>query len=306
MTESDANVHDGPPDRPPTIVLAGIVLALIALNVLATWLYRFAGPPDDWLLALTWGVWVFEPILFGVWAALGGGSLVTRLPIAIPFLLMLFVAPGLNKASFADMERFEFIIMVLAGMAIFAVATMLFLAARWFTGLRIEAPAAAQIGDRCRVRFSMKYMLTLITVYAVLFGMATQLKFRTEPPPPSFIVFGPDFYIHVFALGGAIVSGILLPIIAVPLFVLRQQFSKRAAQFAVAFWLVVTVLAAPIFAFLAEESPLEVLQFTLLIQLGATFVGLLVALPMRWVGFRLVSDRTRKSLLSASCSVAAP
>ena len=306
MTESDANLHNVRPGYWPAIVLSGIVVILTALNAL-TWNYRDAGSADDRLQLMIVGVWVFEPILFGVWTALGSGSIVTRLPLVIPCLLMLFVAPGLRKASLADVERREFVVAVLVGTTIFAVTTMLFLAVRWFTGLRIESSTAAQSACQSRVRFSMKYLLSTITAYAVLFGMATQLEFQSEPPPPpSFFVFGPNFYIYVFAVGGAIVSGILLPIIAVPLIVLRPSCSKRAVQISLACWFVVTVLAVAIFAYLEEESPPEVFQFAVLMQLAAAFVGLLVTLPMRWVGFRLVSDRATDAQLPTQHSAMSP
>ena len=305
MTESDANLHNVRPGYWPAIVLSGIVVILTALNAL-TWNYQDAGSADDRLQLMIVGVWVFEPILFGVWTALGSGSVVTRLPLVVPCMLMLFVAPGPNRASFADMERFQFIIIVLVGTAIFAVATMLFLAVRWFTGLRIEPSTAAQIAYQPRVRFSMKYLLLTITAYAVLFGMAAQLKFRSEPPPPSFFIFGPDFYIYVFAIGGAIASGILLPIIAVPLIVLRPSCSKRAVQISLSCWFVVTVLAVAIFAYLEEASLPEVFQFAVLMQLAAAFVGLLVTLPMRWVGFRLAHGPSTDAPVPAVDSAETP
>jgi hypothetical protein len=295
MTQSDAISQDDRSAKQAVLVLAAVVVVLALLNLGIAWL----DPSLDWLEILAIGVWVFEPTLFGIWTALGGGALVTRLPLAVPCLLMLWIAPGLNKATFAGMERYEFIIIVCAGLTIFALAMLICLVVRWLTGCRIEHANAAKTIGTARVQFSLKYLLTTVTLWAVVLGMAAQLTFRAKPPPPSFFNFGgAEFYLYVSFLGGAVVSAVLLPINAVPVVLLRPQFSLRAVRFAIAAWFVVTMLATGIFAYLnkSEMNPLlDVLweQFfaVLLLQLGATVVGLLVVLPLRRAGFRLISGR---------------
>jgi hypothetical protein len=213
------------------------------------------------------------------------------MPIVIPCLLMLVVAPGLRKASLADVERREFVVAVLVGMAIFAVTTALILTLRWFTGLRVE-PITVQTAGQSSVRFSMKYLLATISLYAVVLGMIVQLAFQAEPPPPTFSLFGPDFYIRVLIFGGAVLFAILLPTISVPLLVLCPRVSKRAYPIAVACWAIATLPIVEVWFMVDGEPWLRTLQFVLIVQLGAILAGVLTALAMRLGGFRLVSGRS--------------
>jgi hypothetical protein len=289
MTETAA------PSAPPlardrtSLALAGVVVVFALLNSiasLASWIW-----PDiygDLLSIIAVAVLVFQPMMFGVWTALGAGSILTRLPIAVPCLMLLFIAPGYVPAYFADVRRKEFVVAVLVGFAIYAATLILFLVFRWFTGFRIQPRASQPSIEKAGISYSVKYLWALITVYAVALGLTTQLKFQAAQPPPNFI-FGPDFFISILVLGGAIISAAALPTLAIPLAILHGRPSRRAVLSSIAFWIVVTLSA---FVTLNDKNqPLETLGALLLAQFGAALAGALTALPLRVAGLQLVRYR---------------
>jgi hypothetical protein len=285
MSELDADESD----YRPAFVFAGIVVVFAAFNALSTWMLQDSN--SEYGIAMYVGVFVSEVLLFAAWTALGTGTIATRLPVILPCLLMLFIAPGLTSKSFADTQLAEFIVTVAVGLVLFAIFAAVFAATRKFPGLRVEQLSGAPLVAATRVRFGMKYLLILITVYAILLGMAMQLRFRTDPPPPSFINFGLDFTIYFTSVGGAAVAGMLLPTLAIPLYVLHTRFSHRAERYALAFWLAVTLIAVGIGIFYLKGQPTEVIASVLLMQFGGALTGALVALPLRMAGFRIVRRR---------------
>jgi hypothetical protein len=122
MAESD----DSARNQRISFALFGIVLLLATFNAAAQWLFPKDGSGGDYLVGVYFGVLVMEPILFGFWLGLGTGSFAMQLPLAVPCLLLLFMAPGINRSRFADTPRFEFIVTVAVGLAIFAVSTGVF------------------------------------------------------------------------------------------------------------------------------------------------------------------------------------
>lgn len=270
------------PDRNrSTWALAGIVVGFALFNSIATFLWPTNDSPVGFLLL---GAMDTQPLLFGMWTALGAGSMVTRFPMATACLMMLFVAPGYLPAAFADIQRRDFIAAVLAGLAVYSVAVILFALFRRFTGSRIISNASALSHDH-RVRFSTKYLLILITIVAVVLGLSTQLKFQQIQPIWNFLA--PNFYIAMLTFGTAIVTIVTLPTLAVPLAILRGRLSRRAIIFAVVFWLIVVCLLL-IFSFIEQGEPLNDLGAALLAQVGAILIGTAAAVPLRVAGMRLV------------------
>lgn len=269
-------------------VLAGVFFAYTVFNLISALLWH----EDDSLI--TWpimGAYIVQPMLFGTWAALASGSLWTRLPIVVPSLMLLIVAQGIGMTNIGDVERRNFVATVIAGFIIFSAAFVVFLIVRKLASLRIALPQSESTTDSTRIRFSIKYLLSLLTVYAVLFGITSQLRFQQEPSPPSFI-FGPDFFIEVLIVGGLTLSAAVLPTLVVPLFILYGRPPKRLLWLAIAFWAAVFSTIIAYWAFGEGEDMPEMLGVILLSQLGAVIVEALTALSLRRVGYRLVRTRS--------------
>src|SRR4051812_13362617 len=133
--------------------LIGVITGYVLLSSVAQWF--LASGNESLVSYLLMGVLVFEPVMIGIWTALGAGSMLLRLPIAIPCLLLLFVAPGYIPAAYADVERREFTYTVVAGFGVFVAATIVFLIFRRITRFRIQSPDV-QTQDSTRMKFSLK------------------------------------------------------------------------------------------------------------------------------------------------------
>jgi hypothetical protein len=268
--------------RDPTYVaLAGVVLAYAAINSFIAFIW----PDGAWdaVEALLIGGMVLEPMMFGLWTALGAGSILTRLSLAVPCLLFVFVAPGYVPANFADTQRSDFIATVLTGFAMYAVTLALFLIFRRFTRFRIQRPERDHPNGTSGIHFSMKYLFAVITIFAIALGFTTQLKFQTQPPPPS--LFGPDFFLRILVIGGAVIYAALLPTLVVPLSILHGRPSRSAVLWPLALWLL--LMASLVFVLIDAGDVWSTVGFVLLAQLGACILGAATALPLRVCGLRM-------------------
>ena len=263
--------------------LAGVVLAYVAISSSAQW--YFAGHEESSLSGIMLGLLVFQPIMLGIWTALGTGSILIRIPIVIPCLMLLFVAPGYVPEAYKQMQLGEFVAAVLTGYGIYAISTILFLLFRRYTHFRIRSANEAPTGNPPTFNFSIKYLLALVTIYAVVLGMMSQLRFQTEPP--SGRIFGPSFFIFLIVIGGAVASAAVLPTTAAPLSILHGSITRRAVAQAFVFWAVVT---GAIVVFTIDLEDPSVMGFILLTQFGSTIAGVLAAKLLRGSGLRLVRD----------------
>jgi len=263
----------------PTRALIGVVVAFAVVNLLFVWIDPEG--PDSVLLAVMYGMFAQEPILFGVWTALGAGSILKRLPVAILLLVLIDIAPGYIPAGYSDIRSDEFALALLMGVAVYIMATLVFLVFRMLTRFRIQLPTG---GPQDSVRFSLQELLILITLCAIAMGLGLHLKFNTSPQP---FVFGFDFYLHVLTVGGSILSLALLPTTAVLLAFLHGRPSRGAIQSAAALWFVV-VLVLILFFVDRDKIFTEFLVPILVMQLSASVVGAAVAIWLRYNGLRLV------------------
>src|SRR3954471_10530109 len=103
MTENNATA----PNRSAYVIIA-IFVALVAFNVISAQALPDSSP-DSVFWTTVIGAWVIQPILFGVWTALPAGSVFLRLPLVMPCLVALIVAPELDHAVSGKTERIEFL-----------------------------------------------------------------------------------------------------------------------------------------------------------------------------------------------------
>jgi hypothetical protein len=269
-----------------------VVIALALLNSAATAFWPDAGN-DDYFVLVAWPMFAFEPMAFGVWTALGAGSILKRLPVAAACLMLVFVAPSFVPAAFADLSQSEYTVGVATGFGVFAATIVLFLIFRRFTGFRIIPTTVQKSADSAGLKFSIKELLGLITLYAVVLGLVSQLVFQTKPDPNGSIFLGPDCFIRMFLFGGSIVSTAVLPTLTVPLSILHGRPTRRAIALMPVVWVVATLPVALLVLTADVDDYSEFLGALLLVQLTAATVGALVAIALRSAGLRLVR-RTNK------------
>jgi hypothetical protein len=273
------------PDSLPAWILVGLVL----FNIGVFWIFAEDEYLPEWVNAVVIGAWTFEPMLLAIWTALSPGALIIRLSLAVPSLALLIAAQAIAPGGFKDIELYEFKIMTIAGSVMFAADLILMLILRWFFGWRLEPPGLAELQPAPRFQFGIKYLIILLTLCAVVLGILSDPVFKPPPEPNfAFIMFGPEFFLHIVMVGGTTILFALLPLAAIPLMLLSAQRSKRAFAWTLGTWGVMTVLIAAVWLALGEEN---VLPFGLLVQLGAAVLGFAAAVPLRLAGYRLKTSR---------------
>ena len=270
----------------PALALADVFFAYFAFDAVAP---LFLADPDGeeqlWAWACVCGAVVLQPMIIGAWTILAKGSMLTRLPIVLPSLMLLFLAPVFNPTLRADVPGFEYIALVLAGFTAFFLTLLLFLLARRFLRIRIDSKTHKGLAEPANLQFSINYMLALISIYSVMFAMVSQVRFQTIRAP-SFL--GPEVYIFLMIIGTPMAIATLLPILVVPLLVLYRGPRGRAVGQAVTFWFVVCVLIMLIATAMDPESFPYPIAIMLCFQGGALLLGILSALPFRLIGIELM------------------
>jgi hypothetical protein len=268
-------------------IVAGFAVVNSVISLVTTEVEPWAMIRD----AIAYVLVVLEPIMFGIWAALGDGSILKRLFVTIPCLLLLSLVPGYVPEAFSDVRKDEFVMMMVVGFAIYAIAVGLFLVFRWFTGFRIVPAGDGSMTVQSKIRFSLNDLIGITSLWAVVLGLTIHLKFQTTPDPNTWI-FGPDFYLKMLIFGGALLSARALPTLAVPMFMLHGRPSRFAVVLVAFFWTAVslTMIVLQYMDGHFFEAVVTVAGY----QLITAAIGALVAFVLRFGGFRLTRP-TRKN-----------
>jgi hypothetical protein len=261
-----------------------IVLGIAVFNMLTVWWTDGPGPPD-WLRGVILGAWVFQPMMFGIWAALGPGRFVMRLLLVFPYLLLVIEAPGMRTELFHEVQRFELVTLVVAAMVFLALTLILLLILRAVTGLVIEHNQHETKIESRRFQFDIKYLMLLVTTYAVAMGITTSLKFGPTDPPGRLL--GSEFYVAMLTYGGAYVSFAISPIVALALMILCPIPRRTSVHRLIAGWMIVTFIAISILAVIDDDFEMYVFVVPLLLQLGAAITGVIASIVLRLAGYRL-------------------
>jgi hypothetical protein len=281
------------------LAYCGVIIGYIAFNSIALSVMHHQPRENEYLIAFVVGAFAFEAVSIGMWLAMGTGAFVMRLPFVFASICIVCTAIGLVTTSMEPLERIDFIAILLSAGLIVFLAFILFLILRRLIRRRVVSQDSPRGGEAGKVRFNMRYLLTLTTVVAIALGTASQLKFKSPDPRPFF---GPGFAIYIMIIGGLMMSYVVLPAAAVPLIVLQGGASKRALGFAAAFWFAVT-FSATLYWMLNDEPPLPDLVLTILVaQFGAAMIGAFAATVLWLAGFRLEQIRPDnvKSVLVSS------
>jgi hypothetical protein len=281
MGSSAATESSGILPRRPEVALAAFVVVTGTLNA-----FTFQASQDttpEWLIAIIVGAWIMEPMAYGVWAALGRGHAFVRLPIVTLCLLLSLAALAIDRASIAEVERYEFITIVVAAVAVYSLTAGLLLAVRWSSGLRMHKLQSGAT-DSHRVQFSVGYLLAVTTITAIVLALVIGLTFRE--PERQWISFGPGFIIQLLSFGAAFCFVALWPVLAAALVALRPVRSRRAMWLIASGWLIVIVILSTVWAWGFEWSwsyPL----YILLIQVGGAAVAALGVMMAQCAGYQL-------------------
>lgn len=296
-----ADVTTSAPDSPaapehsarPARALVSVVVALTVLNAITTWLWN--DDNDVVQIAIIYGLFGFEPLAFGAWVALGDGSILRRLMLSAPLLMLLFVSPGYVPHVFDDVRLNEFTLMALMGFAMYGASAAIFLIFRTATGFRIRPAEPTNSKSKSDVQFSTRGLLALVTLYAVVMGFTAQLRLETKPRPNLF--FGPDFFINIIIFGTLFLAGAVILTAIVPLAILHGRPTIRALALWASAWLPLTLLLG-LLATWGQNDTLEFIGAMLLLQLCAATIGAMTALWLRYNGLRLVRPAPKQQVNS--------
>src|SRR5262245_791336 len=155
------------------VAIVGLVLSYAAFNAILFTADWFDRVPEMVALSLA-GCCAVQPLLLGMWGALGPGPFILRLPFAINALFFVILAIGVfpptENGSPATDARFV-LSCVAIGVILFGMSVLLGAAARWWSRQSIRSlqdPA----GGHSSVRFGLRFMLGLTTVCAITLAVA--------------------------------------------------------------------------------------------------------------------------------------
>lgn len=290
MSDSAPIARDAWLERRPWLALVIIVVAMCVFNFASVLVNEQI--EDSWLVPIIVGNWTMEPMLYGAWTALGTGFVLTRLPLAVLCLALSIAALGLAEARVTHLERYEFVTLLVSGIAIYAITAGVLLAVRWFSGLHLEE-RQPRPGRALRFQFSIGYLLILTTVSSVVTAVLSNMTFSS--PEPQLFTLGPLFYIEVIAWGSAYCSVGLAPVLAIAIAMLSASRSKRAMWFLRGGLVMTTMILVLVLASMADEWNWDLL-FVVLVQLGGAALAAFAVLITRAAGYRLYSRSARRSI----------
>jgi hypothetical protein len=292
MPVADSTGRDSEAHPTTAWTLIGVVATFAVANSVISFITTDTQPESMIRDAIAYALVVLEPIMFGIWTALGYGSIFKRLFITIPCLLLLSLVPGYIPDAFSDVTRSEFIMMMLVGFAIYATAIGVFFVFHKFTGFRILQIGDGSMTSEPTLRFSIRDLIAITTLWAVVLGLTVQLKFQTIVEQ-STLLFGPNLFMEVLIYGSASLSLWALPTLAIPLFILHGKPGRLAVLITVLCWVTVAMTMVAL-----QNTPghfFETVGVVLGFQMVATAIGAAVATLLRYGGFRLTRPvRTTK------------
>src|SRR3954447_2880350 len=178
--------HSASAARRQILALCGILGVFFAFNALAT----IKENRNDNIRMLIQGVIIFQPLMAGAWMALSVGPFVTRLPIMVASMTILVLAPACNNSAFAHIQRSESVAMVISEFGIFVASMLVFIGTGRLLQIQIAFGKCASDQPAAPFRFSLKYLLTVITLYAIVFALLSRLTFAE---PRRSLILGPGF-----------------------------------------------------------------------------------------------------------------
>jgi uncharacterized membrane protein len=257
-------------------------LALLAI-VAAYALYDLccdANNQTNQFRCLLTGVWLAQPILLGVWAAIGPPPAVKRVPATAITLVLLATACSNNAFTGNSSRHLLETIFIMSGLFIGAAFVMSIIGYRtsWQIASQQISPAAAIN------QFSLKYLIGMMTFvgFTLAFG-----RFLMAASPSNATQWSTSL-IRLAWVSGVILLG-TLPIAAVPIVMLSRRPTARAIVSLLIAWVVTTLSAIQIVTALDRAEWTRIASDLIGFQLGGALAGALTALALRKSGYRLLT-----------------
>jgi hypothetical protein len=172
------------------------------------------------------------------------------------------------------------------------------LAVSKLAGWKILNPRQAAETSAPLNQFSLKYLLTLMTVCAILLGVGRVLASRqgwaTSESTSRNVL-------ESIIIPVGFITLAMIPSIVVPLLILSGRPSTRLAVILPLGWAALTWLAVEtIVAIDGPPDKLEIAKAVVGLQLGAAVAGLVSAVVVRYCGYRLIRRAAGNSTAVAS------
>jgi hypothetical protein len=236
------------------------------------------------------GVVLLEPVLFAMWAMLGPPPALYRLPAtAGAFGVIVFAGafthPGWFSADY-----------VVIAVAFFSVTAVLMFVTAAITRWSIRDGEEALSPGTVVNQFSLRYLISITTLCAVLLGAGRVMASLRDIPESSL----PNQISQILAPLGLLLL-VTFPAILLPLLILSQR--PRLIVFVLfgLVWLGLSWLAVEtIFVNFGGMERTEIAYDIASIQLGAGVTSGLAAVLIRFGGYRLVKWQRGEALPAAS------
>jgi hypothetical protein len=256
----------------PWVAPAFIMGAFTAFNVLYD---PFREPIFTWTHMFGGGLLYIEPVLFGIWAALGPPPAIKRISLtAVALAAILFVPAVCHTLAYGEIYDTG-LIPVLGGL--FVPTTLVFLAFRKFLRWRLDeqgTSTAATAGSG----FSLRYMLTFTAIIAALLAAGRILSWTYAA---ELVDIAQIAYIGMILLA-------LFAAVMIPLATLCVRLPAGVIATVPFVWLTASGLFIYATFRLDPHADLEEGIHVAIVQLGAAAGGLLAALVLRFNGYRLL------------------
>jgi hypothetical protein len=259
---------------------------LAVAHILFSALVNPFGPIDeDWKAHLAIGAWYAQPILFGLWLALGAGSFSGRFQATIlAFALVLFA--GVLSAPYHRQNDSED---VLVRVAMLLVTAILMQFARRWLGWRISRQPHDEVHLTGPVRFNIKSLLVWTAFVAVLLAIG-----RISWPFISPMRMGS---LEEIALGACIFGLVFGPLAFVSLSLLSTRLICGLTLATLVGGMISEFLASLVLAIIEPMASDQFGTF-LLVAAGGALTCCLSVLPLRLVGYRLMTPAWHQLSLS--------
>jgi hypothetical protein len=221
-----------------------------------------------------------------------------RLPFLLALLLLVALAGSVKRWNFllngylgaaSTTAFFHFDFETLLGL--FGLFVVSALVAREFgrlTGCRFVRGSGNSTGASNGIQYSVKYLLIVMTVFAAVLAVGRIIVFSI----PGQQATSWSRLVGSFVISPIVIEILLLPSIALSVIALRNRVSLRMLVVVLVVAAVASLAIAEIGAALTSATQTKTLAVLCSIQAGAAIAGLFTAIPLRFVGYRLVSEST--------------
>jgi hypothetical protein len=253
-----------------------MMIAFLAVaHILFSALVNPFGPPDtEWNEYLGIGAWYAQPMMFGLWLALGSASFSTRFQLTLLAFALLLFAGAIIVPRRGGVDPDDHPIRV----AMFVVTAIVMLVIRKWTGWRIARETDREINARGPVRFNIKSLLVWTAFLAAMLALGRYMWPAIGP-----LRLGPLDEIALVTFIFALVFG---PLVFVSLSLLSRRLLSGLTVAAFSAW-PVAVFVGTLVLEIVGPAPSDTVKTFFLVSAGGALACCLTVLPLRLIGYRL-------------------